>query len=76
MAVFIFQAKASSGKFVKGEVDAKTEAEARVKIRSQKLVPLKVIPKPTASKLNEKKALGGSVKPQELQDGTRNHEDP
>lgn len=43
MPVYVFQAKAADGKFVKGEVDAANEAEARVKIRSQKMIPIKVV---------------------------------
>ncbi|MCB0384391.1 MAG: hypothetical protein KDD43_03290, partial [Bdellovibrionales bacterium] len=42
MPVYNFQAKATDGKFVKGEVDAANEAEARVKIRAQKMIPIKV----------------------------------
>lgn len=55
MAVFLFQAKTANGKFVKGEVQAGSETEARVKIRAQQLIPLKLVPKKskkTSSKTN------------------------
>ncbi len=45
MAVFLFQAKSHEGRFVKGELDALNEQEARIKIRAQRLVPLKVLAK-------------------------------
>ncbi|MCB0342326.1 MAG: type II secretion system F family protein [Pseudobdellovibrionaceae bacterium] len=74
MASFLFQAKAANGKFVKGEVVAANEAEAKVKIRAQKLVPLKIIPKGTAvgiSAASRKKTGGKGVTPKELQVFTR-----
>jgi len=43
MAIFAFQAKQLNGKVVKGEVDASNEVEARIKIRAQQLIPLKVV---------------------------------
>lgn len=71
MSSFYFQAKTSEGKLVKGEVKAASENEARVKIRAQKLVPLKLVPKQLASDSPKKKVRGGSVKPKELQVFTR-----
>lgn len=75
MSAFLFQAKTQDGKLVKGEVDAASESEARVRIRAQKLVPLRVIPKRGEIKPKaEKKAsfsFGGSVPPKELQVFTR-----
>lgn len=68
---FYFQAKTSDGKIVQGEVAANTENEARVKIRAQKLVPLKVVPKEQAKSATKKKGGGGSVAPKELQVFTR-----
>lgn len=78
MSAFLFQAKTPEGKFVKGEVEAGNENEARIKIRAQKLVPLKIVPKATAPmktpevfKPKTKFSLGGSVHPKELQVFTR-----
>jgi type IV pilus assembly protein PilC len=43
MANFLFQAKQMDGRTVKGEIDASSEVEARVKIRARQLIPIKVI---------------------------------
>jgi type IV pilus assembly protein PilC len=74
MSAFLFQAKTGDGKVVKGEVDAGSESEARVKIRAQKLVPLKVVPKNAAAARpapKAKRGSGGSVAAKELQIFTR-----
>jgi type IV pilus assembly protein PilC len=80
VAAFLFQAKTVEGKIVKGEVEASSENDARVKIRSQKLVLLKILPKSMSSqtsitKITKKKknkfSLGGKVAPKELQVFTR-----
>jgi type IV pilus assembly protein PilC len=76
MSAFLFQAKTQDGKFVKGEVEASSESEARVRIRAQKLTPLKIVPKRGAEikPKTEKKAgfsFGGGVNPKELQVFTR-----
>lgn len=42
MAVFEFQAKTEDGRVVKGELEATNEAEARIRLRAQRLFPLKV----------------------------------
>lgn len=42
MPTFKFQAKAEDGRLVKGELDAASEAEARIRLRAQKLVPIRV----------------------------------
>ena len=78
MAAFLFQAKTADGKFVKGEVEAGSESEARVRIRAQKLVPMKIVaksggikpPKPKKESILDMK-FGGGVKPKELQVFTR-----
>ena len=70
MSVFVFQAKDTSGKILKGEVDAGSESEARFKVRAQKLIPLKIVPK----EKDEPKGGGfftPRVKPKELQVFTR-----
>lgn len=42
MPTFQFQAKAINGKVVAGELEANNDVEARVKLRSQKLIPIKL----------------------------------
>lgn len=73
MPLYVFQAKASNGKFVRGEVEANSEAEARVRIRSQKLMPIKIVQKGSnfGAKVKKKSAAGGAVKAKELQVFTR-----
>lgn len=72
MAVYNFQAKATDGKFVKGEVDAANEAEARVKIRAQKMIPIKVTARGTEEvKKRGLKLFGEKVSPKDLQVFTR-----
>ena len=70
MAKFAFEAKNSSGKGVKGEVDAANEGEARVKLRAQRLVPLRLVPQQEI-KVAVKGSAGGRVKPKDLQLFTR-----
>lgn len=72
MPIFIFQAKGVNGKFVKGEVDANDETEARVKIRAQKMIPIKVMPR--GAKNTTFKGINlfrDKVKPKDLQVFTR-----
>lgn len=42
MPTYKFQAKAEDGRFVKGELDATSESEARVRLRAQRLPPIRV----------------------------------
>ena len=69
MAVYLYQAKQPGGKVVRGEVQATSEVEARVKIRSQQLIPIRVMPKSGAKGV--KKTGIGKIKPKELQVFTR-----
>lgn len=69
MAVYLYQAKQPGGKVVRGEVQATSEVEARVKIRSQQLIPIRVMPKSGAKAV--KKTGIGKIKPKELQVFTR-----
>lgn len=72
MAAFEFQAKASDGRTVRGELDAANETEARVKLRAQRLIPLTVGPKGAAKKnMKAKQKGGGRVNSKELQVFTR-----
>lgn len=54
MAKFKFEAKAMNGREMRGEIEAANEAEARVKLRAQRLIPLKVV--------NSDRAGGGASK--------------
>lgn len=54
MGIYVFQAKSADGKFVRGELTANNEQEARIKLRAQKLLPMKVISK----ELEKKKKRG------------------
>lgn len=70
MAKFQFEAKAANGKEFRGEVDAANEAEARIKIRAQRLVPLRVVSKD--HKVSAVKKVGLSKVPaKEMQIFTR-----
>ncbi len=86
MALYSYQAKAMNGSPVQGQVDAANENEARVKIRANRLIPLKLelisggsggpmsSPAKAAaskSKTFQFKARKGKVKPKDLQTFTR-----
>ncbi len=74
MAKYLFEAKAANGKDLRGEIEALSETEARVKLRAQKMVPIRVVsgegkaaPKATASAA----AKRGSINAKDLQIFTR-----
>lgn len=74
MARYEFQAKTLEGKFVKGDLEATSESEARVIMRSQKLIPLKVavkVDKAEAPKEGVMKFMKDKVGPKDLQLFTR-----
>jgi type IV pilus assembly protein PilC len=72
MAKFRFEAKATNGKAMTGEIEAANETEARVKIRAQRMMPLKVVPALSAAAASAaKRKTGGSVSSKELQIFTR-----
>jgi type IV pilus assembly protein PilC len=75
MAVFEFQAKGSDGRIVKGELDAANEFEARVRLRAQRMTPLRLAAKKGAGGgdiLASLKGLAGnSVSLKDLQVFTR-----
>ncbi len=50
MATYLFKAKTPEGKLVQGEVEAANEAEVRVKLRAQRLLPVRVVNKSSAQK--------------------------
>lgn len=72
MSKFRYRAKAASGQAVHGEVEAKSEAEARVILRSQRLTPLTVVPKTAAFVATKSKGgFRGRIKTKDLQVFTR-----
>lgn len=42
MAVFIYEARTINGSAVKGRIDARDEADARIRLRSKQLIPLRL----------------------------------
>ncbi|MEZ4871499.1 MAG: type II secretion system F family protein [Bdellovibrionales bacterium] len=68
MAAYQFIAKSLNGRQIRGEVEAESEQDARVKLRAQKLVPIKVKARGKSLKLSKG---NGKVKPKELQIFTR-----
>ncbi len=70
MARFTFEAKGDNGQNYHGDIEAANEAEARVKLRAQRLTPLKVVQKAAGSG-GKKSRSGGKVKAKELQIFTR-----
>ncbi len=74
MPTFGYQAKAFNGKVVQGSIEANNEAEARIKLRAKKLIPIKVATGAlSAAGTGPKMAsrFGGKVKPKDLQVFTR-----
>jgi len=71
MPTFEFQAKTDDGRVVKGELDASNEAEARIRMRAQRLTPLRIEAKRGTGK-GKKFSFGGSgVSLKDLQVFTR-----
>jgi type IV pilus assembly protein PilC len=72
---FGYQAKSFNGKVVQGSIEANNEAEARIKLRAKKLIPIKVVSGAISSKTGQKKGPGrlggGKPKPKDLQVFTR-----
>ena len=77
MAVFEFQAKAGDGRIVKGELDAANEFEARIRLRAQRLTPLRIDNKKSANgtlsavSIASKLGLAGGTSLKDLQVFTR-----
>jgi type IV pilus assembly protein PilC len=74
MPTFEFQAKTEDGRIVKGELDAGNDAEARIRMRAQRLVPLKLEKKAAPSggfDLKRILPMGDSVSQKDLQVFTR-----
>ena len=66
---FAFEAKAANGKDMRGEIDAQNEAEARVKLRAQRLTPIRLMPSGTV--IRPARVSRKRVKSKELQIFTR-----
>ncbi len=74
MPTFEFQAKTDDGRIVKGELDAANESEARIRMRAQRLTPIRIdIKRGSGGSFDLKKmlALGDSVSLKDLQVFTR-----
>lgn len=70
MPRFTFEARDTRGRVFKGELEATTESEARIKLRAQKLMPMKL--SQAEQKVSGLKKVGGkSVPLKELQIFTR-----
>ena len=73
MPIFDFQAKTDDGRVVRGELEAANEAEARIRMRAQRLTPLRLdIKKAAGAGFDMSKYFGGdSVSQKDLQVFTR-----
>ncbi|MCB0378868.1 MAG: type II secretion system F family protein [Bdellovibrionales bacterium] len=73
MPSYKFQAKTFQGKLIAGNIDADTEAEARVKIRARKLIPVKIElgGGVKASVIKKAPSLAPGARPKDLQVFTR-----
>lgn len=71
MPKFSFEAKGVNGQSYHGDIEALNEAEARVKLRAQRLTPVKISPKAVGFGGGGKARSGGKVKSKDLQIFTR-----
>lgn len=73
MPVFEFQAKTEDGRVVRGELNAANEAEARIRMRAQRLTPLRIDRKAAGGgfDLSKLSFFGDSVSQKDLQVFTR-----
>ena len=72
MPTYGYQAKAFNGKLVQGSIEANNEAEARIKLRAKKLIPIKVAAGALSSGAKPRaKGSNAKVKPKDLQIFTR-----
>lgn len=70
MPKYAFEAKAANGRPFRGEIEAATEAEARVKLRAQRLVPVRLVAR-SQQGAKGKKSGGRGVSSKDLQIFTR-----
>lgn len=74
MPIFEFQAKTDDGRVVRGELNAANESEARIRMRAQRLTPLRLSVKKGGSAAFDLKSLaifGDSISQKDLQVFTR-----
>jgi type IV pilus assembly protein PilC len=71
MPKFIYEAKAVNGQDARGEIDAQNEADARVKLRAQRLVPIRLVVSQAKKPSGGGGFLAPKVKPKDLQIMTR-----
>jgi len=62
LAQFQYQAKSLDGRIVRGEIEAANDAEARIKLRAQKLIPQRVTSRAQVKKVRAKAVAGVSAK--------------
>ena len=73
MGTFEFQAKTDDGRVVRGELEAANESEARIRMRAQRLTPLRIVAKSSGKEFDFRKLalFGDSVSLKDLQVFTR-----
>jgi len=76
MAQYLYQGKTSQGRVVRGQLEAASEMEVRVKLRAQRVIPIKVVEKGTEKKaasfdINNLFKVEPKVKGKDLQIFTR-----
>lgn len=73
MPTYSYQAKSFQGKVIQGTIEANNEAEARIKLRAKKMIPLKVVAGSLSSGMAQKSAgiARVKVKSKDLQVFTR-----
>ncbi len=73
MPIYEFQAKTEDGRIVRGELKAGNEAEARIRMRAQRLTPLKIEARKGGGEFDIRKfsLFGDSVSQKDLQVFTR-----
>jgi type IV pilus assembly protein PilC len=71
MGRFVFQAKTQTGKVQMGQIEAADEIEARTRIKSQNMVPLRVVPAPGSKSASSGMGWGNKVSSKDLQIFTR-----
>jgi type IV pilus assembly protein PilC len=69
--VFSYQAKTIDGKMIKGQVEAATDTEARIKLRARRMIPIRLHSANEKKELFNFSAFKGRVNNKELQVFTR-----
>ncbi len=71
MPLFSYQAKTLDGRTIKGQIEAATDTEARIRLRAQRVVPIRMVAYEKRDYSKLLKGFGGSVKGKDLQIFTR-----